>query len=225
MAGFILGEKSDTTQLFNDEGERVPATFIKTAPCFLIDVMLPGKRQYFAVKLGFGKARNIKKPAKEELAKAGIKTPLRFFREFRLEKYGTDVGTVDENNKRGLTLGEIKILQGEEVKPSSVFKVGEMVTIAGKSKGKGFQGGVKRHGFSGGPKTHGQSDRLRAPGSIGQTTTPGRVLKGKRMAGRMGGERITVKNLKVIEVRDDGIYLKGLVPGARGGLIEISSSV
>lgn len=107
--------------------------------------------------------------------------------------------------------------------PDDVLKPGDLVSVAGVSKGKGFAGVVKRHGFAGGPKTHGQSDRLRAPGSIGQTTTPGRVYKGKRMAGRMGGERTTVKGLTVLAVSEDGtIELSGPVPGNRGGLLKIT---
>ena len=118
----------------------------------------------------------------------------------------------------------MKISAGHELKPELFFKKGDLVNVTGVSKGKGFQGVVKRHHFKGGSRTHGQSDRERAPGSIGQTTTPGRVYKGKRMAGRMGGDRIKVKNLMIVEVKADGILVKGLVPGARGGLLEILSS-
>ncbi len=125
--------------------------------------------------------------------------------------------------KKGIIFGETKIFIGDSIKPTVVFKKGDLVKVSGTSKGKGFQGVVKRHHFAGGPKTHGQSDRERAPGSIGSTTTPGRVYKGKRMAGRMGGERVTVRNLEIVEVKDDGIVVKGLVPGAKKGLLEIVS--
>ena len=118
---------------------------------------------------------------------------------------------------------EHKIKVGDEIKPTLFFKKGDLIDISGISKGKGFQGVVKRHGFAGGPRTHGQSDRERAPGSIGQTTTPGRVFKGKRMAGRMGGKRATVKKLQIVDVNDDGLVVKGLVPGAIGGLLEVRS--
>ena len=205
MTGFILGEKSEQSQTFTDEGERIPTTFIKTTPCFLIDIKEPPKHGYFSVMLGFGQTKNIKKPNMGKLRKAGVKTPLRFLREFRVD-----------SNKFG---HKIKI--GEEIKPILFFKKGEYVNVSGISKGKGFQGVVKRHGFAGGPRTHGQSDRERAPGSIGQTTTPGRVFKGKRMAGRMGGRRTTIKNLQIVEVKEDGLVVKGLVPGARGGLLEV----
>jgi large subunit ribosomal protein L3 len=103
------------------------------------------------------------------------------------------------------------------------FNIGDKVDISGTSKGKGFQGVVKRHHFAGGPRTHGQSDRERAPGSIGQTTTPGRVYKGKRMAGRMGSKRVTIKNLEVIKVDKNGLIVKGLVPGAIDSLLEIKT--
>ena len=105
-----------------------------------------------------------------------------------------------------------------------VFKEGDKVTVTGVSKGKGFQGGVKRHGFAGGPKTHGQSDRWRAPGSVGQTTTPGRVYKGKRMAGRMGNDTVTVKNLLVVGVAEDHLIVKGVIPGARTSLVTVVSN-
>jgi large subunit ribosomal protein L3 len=222
MAGFILGEKSEQSQQFDEDGARAPVTFVKTNPCYLVYVNTPDKNGYFSIQLGFKMAKNIAKPFQGKLTKAGIKTPLRFLREFRLEKV-EGVQSLDEKGKKGISIGEMKILIGEELKPSALFKKGDKVTVVGVSKGKGFQGVIRRHGFHGGPKTHGQSDRERAPGSIGKGTTPGRVLKGKKMAGRMGGDRITVKGLEVVEVRDDGMMIKGLVPGAKGGLLEIKS--
>jgi len=222
MAGFILGEKSDQSQNFDEDGIRAAVTFVKTSPCYLVYVNTPEESGHFSAQLGFKLAKNISKPVQGKLTKAGIKTPLRFLREFRLEKY-EGVSLVDEQGKRGISLGEVKIFAGDEIKPDSFFKKGEKVAVSGVSKGKGFQGVVKRHGFAGGPRTHGQSDRERAPGSIGQGTTPGRVYKGKRMAGRMGGDRVTVKGLEIVEVRDDGLLIKGLVPGAKGGLIEVRS--
>jgi len=224
MAGFTLGQKSVQSRTYTSEGERIPFTFIKTAFTYIINIMTPEKRGYFSVKLGFGKAKKIQKPVSGELTKAGIKTPLKFLREFRLDKIADKVKVIEENKKKGLLIGETKIFIGDELKPSLLFKVGDLVDVAGTSKGKGFQGVVKRHHFAGGPRTHGQSDRERAPGSIGQTTTPGRVYKGKRMAGRMGGERVTLRNLPIIEITDDGIKVKGLVPGARNGLLEIRNN-
>lgn len=221
MSAFILGEKLDQLQIFNDKGERIPATFIKTSPCYLVDIKWPKSDGYFAIKLGFGVAKKIKKPVQGELTKAGIKTPLRFLKEIRLEKLAGKVKVIEEGKKRALVLGNEKILIGQELDPTVFFKKGELIDVSGISKGKGFQGVVKRHGFAGGPRTHGQSDRERAPGSIGQTTTPGRVYKGKRMAGRMGGRRVTIKNLEIIEVKKDGLLLAGLVPGAKKSLLEI----
>jgi large subunit ribosomal protein L3 len=222
MAGFILGEKSEQSQMFDEDGTRVPVTFVKTNPCFLLDILTTDKNGYFALQLGFKQAKHIAKPVQGKLNKAGIKTPLRFLREFRLERY-SGVQPVTEKGKPGVSFGEVKVLVGDEIKPASFFKKGERVTVVGVSKGKGFQGVVKRHGFAGGPRTRGQSDRERAPGSIGASTTPGRVYKGKRMAGRMGGNRITVKGLKIMEVREDGLLLKGVVPGAKGSLVEIKT--
>ncbi|MBI3366090.1 50S ribosomal protein L3 [Candidatus Roizmanbacteria bacterium] len=223
MSGFILGEKSDQSQVYDDKGERIPTTFVKTSPCYVVDMKWPSKHGYFAVMLGFGQTKNIKKSIQGKVAKAGVKTPLRFFREVRLEGYGDKIKLIDETDKKGITIGEIKLCVGDEVKPTIFFKKGDIVNVSGISKGKGFQGVVKRHHFAGGPRTHGQSDRERGPGSIGQTTTPGRVYKGKRMAGRMGGDRVTLKNLPVVDVKDDGLIIKGLVSGSKGGLLEIVS--
>src|SRR3989344_295539 len=167
MAGFILGEKSEQSQTFGESGIRIPTTFIKTTPCYFVNLKESSKPGQFKVLVGFGQTKNIKKPNEGKLKKAGIKTPLRFLREFTLEEKG-----------------DLKIEAGQELKPDLFFKKGDLVNVSGISKGKGFQGAVKRHHFKGGSKTHGQSDRQRAPGSIGQTTTPGRVYKGKRMAGR-----------------------------------------
>jgi len=210
MPAFILGSKSTQIQRFNDKGEKIPTTFIKTDSCWLTDIKSPAKHGYFSVKLGFGQIKNIKRPVKIELEKAGIKTPLRFFREFRMDNYGDLVKPIEENGKQGVSIGELKMFVGEQVKPAIFFKVGDKVAVSGVSKGKGFQGVVKRHHFRGGPRTHGQSHGERAPGSIGMTTTPGRVLKGKRMAGRMGNDRVTLQGLEVVEVKEDGLFVKSL---------------
>jgi len=221
MPAFILGKKSVQSQKFDVKGERIPTTLIDTSFCHLVDIMTPDKRGYFSVKLGFGQTKNIKKPVKGELEKAGIKTPLRFLREFRLENYKDKVVLIEDGKKKGLQIGEAKLFSGDVINPNVFIKAGDFITVSGISKGKGFQGAVKRHHFKGGSHTHGQSHSERAPGSIGMTTTPGRVFRGKRMAGRMGGERVTIKNLEVIEVKDNGIVIKGLVPGAKGGLLEV----
>lgn len=225
MAGFILGEKKDQKQVFTEGGIRLPVTFVKTNPCYVVNIKTQEKDGYFSIKLGFKQSKKIKNSIQGEVKKAGIKTPLRFFKEFRLDKYTDEIKPIEENKKIGVQIGERKIFIGDEIKAIDIFKKGEKVDVSGKSKGKGFQGVVKRHGFKGGPKTHGQSDRWRAPGSIGQTTTPGRVYKGKKMAGRMGMERVTVKNLKIYDFADDGFFLEGLVPGSKQTLLEVKSSV
>jgi large subunit ribosomal protein L3 len=222
MVVFLLGKKSISTQQFDKNGDRIPTTFIDTTSCHLVSVATPEKRGYFSLKLGFCQAKNIKKPVKGELEKAGIKTPLRFLREFRLEDYKEKIVLIKEGEKEGIQIGETKIFYGDTINPTFFLKSGDLITVSGMSKGKGFQGGIRRHGFKGRSHTHGASRDERAPGSIGMTTTPGRVFKGKRMAGRMGNDRITIKNLEVVEVKENGILIKGLVPGAKGGLLEIS---
>jgi len=228
MTGFILGEKSISLQKFDSFGQRWPTTKILTSPCYLIDVKTKEKDGYFACLLGFKQVKNIKKSVLGKLKKAGVKTPLCFLKEIRLNDFERDIYLIKDEKKEKFLGLEIKSLNlkikiGEQINPKLMFKVGGKVIISGISKGKGFAGVVKRHGFSGGPRTHGQSDRERAPGSIGQTTTPGRVYKGKRMAGRMGRERVTVKNLKIMDVTDNYLLVSGLVPGPKGGFLEIIS--
>jgi large subunit ribosomal protein L3 len=221
MPAFVLGRKSVSSQQFDKKGDRIPTTFIDTSSCHLVSVVSPEKRGYFSVKLGFGPTKNIKKPVKGELEKAGIKTPLRFLREFRLEDYKDKVKMIEEGGKMGIQMGEVKIFSGDVINPTLFLKSGDLITVSGISKGKGFQGGVKRHGFKGRSHTHGASRDERAPGSIGMTTTPGRVFKGKRMAGRMGNDRVTIKNIEVVEVKENGLLIKGVVTGAKGGLLEV----
>jgi len=217
MSGYILGEKAHQSQQFNQDGVRVPTTTIKSSSCYCIGI------SETSIKLAFGRGKNVNKPQIGELKKAGIETPLRFFKQIKLKKLKGSTVT-EEGGKKILTLGELKISVGDQIKPNMIFKEGELVSVTGVSKGKGFQGVVKRWGFAGGPKTHGQSDRWRAPGSIGQTTTPGRVYKGKKMAGRMGSDTVTVKGLMVMGVSDDQMVVKGLIPGARTALISIVST-
>lgn len=222
MKGFALGQKLLQSQTFKD-GVRIPTTYLKTNPCYIVNIKWPEVDGYCSITLGFGLTKKIGKSVKGQLEKAGIKTPLRFLREFRLDCEKDKVSQIEEEGKKGITIDENKLLIGQEIKPSLLFKTGDKISVSGISKGKGFQGVVKRHGFAGGPKTHGQSDRHRAPGSIGQSTTPGRVYRGKRMAGRMGGERTTVRGLEVVEVNDEGMTIKGLVPGGKNGLLEIKT--
>lgn len=210
--------------MFTADGQMVPATVIHTSPCMLITVKWPETDGYCAVKLGFGQAKNIAKPVTGQLKKAGIKTPLRFLREFRIDTTKVTVSPVEEEGKKGVQIGTRKLFIGEAVTPLTLFQIGDIVDISGTSKGKGFQGVVRRHGFAGGPKTHGQSDRLRAPGSIGSGTTPGRVFKGTRMAGRMGGNRKTIQNLTVLAADEKSLTVKGLIPGHKGAVVEVRTA-
>jgi len=190
-------------------GNRVPITKVVAGPCVVTQVKNRDKDGYWAVQLGFSerKIKNLSKPLQGHLKGAIGKTKMapKFLREVRLDKEG-----------------DLKV--GDTVKAADIFKVGDMVSVTGTSKGKGFAGVVKRWHFAGGPKTHGQSDRQRAPGAIGQGTTPGRVLRGKKMAGRMGMERVTIKNIHVIsvDVEKNEIALSGPIPGSFGSDIIIT---
>lgn len=189
------------------EGVRFPVTKIKAGPCLVTQIKKLDKDGYWAVQLGFGqrKIKNVTKPLQGHL-KGVIKSKIapKFLREIRLEE-------------------EPKFSVGEELKVSDIFSIGDIIRVTGTSKGKGFAGVVKRYRFKGGPRTHGQSDRERAPGSIGQTTTPGRVFKGKRMAGRMGQDKVTIKNLQIISLNTQTgeIEVKGAVPGSYRSLLII----
>lgn len=217
MFGIILGQKNNQSQIFDEQGNRVPVTDVVVSSCYLVDIrtLADGRSM---MMLGIGSIKNITKATKGKLDKAGIETPLRFFREFVIP---ADVTVIEEEGKKGIQMGETKVMIGQVVAPSFFFQEGNIIDVTGTSKGKGFQGVVKRHGFRGGSRTHGQSDRERAPGSIGAGTTPGRVYKGKRMAGRMGNDRVTVKNLKIMKIDETTVRVAGLVPGAKGGLLEI----
>ena len=221
----ILGEKNGQTQIFNEKGDRVAVTKIHTHPCFLVNINWPETTGYSAIQLGFGQTKNIAKSKTGQYIKAGIKTPLRHLKEFRFDSAGKTIQKIEDGKKVGIQIGEAKFFIGDEFKPSLLFKAGDTVHVSAETKGKGFQGVVRRHKFAGGPRTHGQSDRERAPGSIGPATTPGRVFKGRRMAGRMGGGRATIKNLKVIEVAPDSMTVSGLIPGATGALVEIRTNI
>lgn len=203
MLNTLLGSKQAVTQTFL-EGFRIPVAKIVAGPCVVTQIKNQDKDGYWALQLGFGTKRikNITKPLQGHFKKSNS-TP-RFIKEIK---------TKDEP--------EAKV--GDQIKVSDIFDIGDVVSVSGVSKGKGFAGGVKRHHFRGGPRTHGQSDRERAPGSIGQGTTPGRVHKGKRMAGRMGGEIVTVKNLHVISVDSEKseLIVSGPVPGIFGSLLTI----
>jgi large subunit ribosomal protein L3 len=201
----ILGKKIGMTSIFDENGQMIPCTVIEAGPCYVTQIKTKGTDGYDAVQLGFDeiKERLVNKPMKGHFKKGGVK-PLRLISEFR--------------NFNGT-----KLELGQEVRVDN-FQQGDVVDVIGRSKGRGFQGVVKRHHFSGvGMTSHGQSDRVRAPGSIGASSYPSRVMKGRRMAGRMGGERVTVKNLMVLKVIAESniLIVKGSVPGAINSYLEI----
>ncbi len=201
----LLGKKVGMTSIFDESGQVIPCTVIEAGPCFVTQVKTSDRDGYTAVQLGFGEKRErlVTRPLRGHFAKANTK-PLSFVREFRAE-------------------GEAAFQPGQEIRVDTVFAKGDVVSVVGTSKGRGFQGVVKRHHFGGGFRTHGQSDRERAPGSIGSSSHPSRVFRGQRMAGRMGGEQVTVRNLHVVGVIPDSnlLLIKGSVPGAVNGYLEI----
>lgn len=203
MIHAILGKKLDQTQMFTEDGERIPVTKIQAGPCWITYIIQ--RDAYKAVQLGFDTAKHMNKAQVGHLKKAGLKNKLRFFHEVRVDDVSDD------------------LVPGKEIKVHDVLKKNDHVSVTGTSKGKGFAGTVKRYGFGGGPRTHGQSDRERAPGSIGAGTTPGRVYKGKKMAGRMGGEQVKQRGLRVMDVDEEKgiVTIKGLVPGPKSGLVLI----
>ncbi len=196
----LLGRKLGMLQVFDDQGQLRGATAIEVGPCWVTQVRTEEKDGYSAVQLGFGEKKRLNQPASGHLAASGAPN-LRHLAEFRV------TGEVNLGDQIGV----------------EIFEQGELVDVTAKSKGRGFQGGVKRHHFRGGPKTHGQSDRHRAPGSIGAGTTPGRVFKGTRMAGHMGAARTTVRNLEVVGCNEERgvIFVAGTVPGPPGGLVRV----
>jgi large subunit ribosomal protein L3 len=205
----LLGKKLGMTSVFDEAGQVIPCTVIEAGPCFVTQIKTKERDGYEAVQVGFEPKpeRLVTKPLKGHFAKANIK-PMRVVREF-------------------LGNGVSELQPGQEIKVTAVFAKGDTVSVIGTSKGRGFQGVVKRHHFGGGFRTHGQSDRERAPGSIGSSSHPSRVFKGMRMAGRMGGEQVTVRNLKVVGIIPDSnlLLVRGSVPGAINGYVEIYKNV
>ena len=203
----ILGTKLGMTQVFDDTGQVTPVTVVKAGPCVVTAVRTPDRDGYSAVQFGFGEInpRKVTKPVAGLFAEAGV-TPRRFLTELRTDD-----------------ASEYQI--GQEV-TAEVFEAGQLVDATGTSKGKGFAGVMKRHGFKGLSSSHGTQRKHRSPGSIGACATPGRVFKGVRMAGRMGGVRTTVQSLTVHSVDTDRglLLLKGAVPGSTGGLIMVRSA-
>ena len=207
MEKAIIGKKVGMTQVFDEQGVVIPVTVIEAGPCTVVQVKTVEKDGYDAVQLGFGavKEHKVNKPMKGHFSKGNV-TPAKHLREFRVEDTAA-----------------VKV--GEEVK-ADVFAQGDLVDIQGTTKGKGFQGVIKRHGQSRGPMGHG-SMYHRRPGSMGPTSTPGRVFKGKKLPGHMGVETVTIQNLEVVRVDLDknAILVKGSIPGNKGSIVKIRSAV
>jgi large subunit ribosomal protein L3 len=205
----LIGRKIGMTQIFAEDGSQVPVTVIQAGPCTVVGIRRRERHGYDALQLGFEPLRkNVNRPMAGHFKKAGV-APLRVLREFRLEK-----SEMLEGYQVGQTL------------TAALFKPGELVDVVGVTKGKGFQGGVRRHGWYGGDATHGSMFH-RAPGSIGASSDPSRVWPGHHLPGRMGGERRTVLNLRVERVMPEQnlVLVRGAVPGANGGLVLIRKSV
>ena len=201
----LIGKKIGMTRIFNDEGVQIPVTVIEAGPCPVVNVRSEETDGYQAVQLGFG-AKKTKRTSKAEMghaSKAGLEAAPRLMREFRT------------TNGEEYEVGQQLTVE--------LFEAGDRVKVTGRSKGRGFQGVVKRHGFSGRPASHGHP-MSRNPGSLGPGTDPSRVIKGKKLPGRMGGDRQTIRNLQVVRVDGDRnlLFVKGGVPGARDGYVLIS---
>ncbi len=205
----LIGRKLGMTQLFTEQGEMVPVTVLEVGPCFVTQVKSAASDGYNAVQLGFDEVAPRKLSGGERGHLKQAKAPmLRELHEF---------GVKDEE------LGDYSI--GQRLL-ADVFVVGDFVDISGKSKGKGFQGGIKRHGFNRQPKTHGASDRTRAPGASSAGSTPGHTFKGRRLPGQMGNAKVTVQNLRVVTVdpQRNLLAVKGAVPGPKNGVVIVSSA-
>ena len=207
MKKALIGKKIGMTQIFDENGVAIPVTVIEAGPCTVVQVKTTETDGYDAVQLGYGevKENKVNKPEKGHFTKGNVK-PTKHLREFRVDN-----------------ASEVKV--GDEIKVD-IFAEGDTVDIQGKTKGKGFQGVIKRHGQSRGPMGHG-SMYHRRPGSMGSTSTPGRVFKGKKLPGHMGNTTVTIQNLKVVKVdtEKNAILVKGSVPGNKGVILKIKDAV
>jgi large subunit ribosomal protein L3 len=206
----LIGRKLGMTQVFAEDGERIPVTAIQVGPCYVVGVRTPERDGYAAVQVGFEEkpARLARRPELGSAKKAGLK-PVRHIREFRLPE--ADVA---------------KFEVGKQIRIQDVFETGTPLDIEGTSKGKGYQGVMKRHGMSGTKGSHGVHEYFRHGGSIGCRLTPGRVHRGKRMAGQMGNERVTVQNLQLVQILedDDTLLVRGSIPGANDEMVTIKKA-
>lgn len=206
MSRFMLGRKAGMTQLFDENGIAIPVTVIECGPMVVVQNKTAQNDGYKAVKVGFGekKKSRVTKPEAGQFSKAGVEAK-KWMREFKTEDDYT---------------------LGQEIRVSDMFSTGDRVDVSGVSKGKGFQGTIKRYGQKGGPESHGSMYHRRV-GSMGSNTDPARVFKGKKLPGHMGAENVTVQNLDVVSVDGERniLVIKGAVPGPRGGFVEITTSV
>ncbi len=200
---FIIGKKLGMTSIFLENGTSVPCTIIEAGPCKITQVKTSDKDGYSALQVGFGLKKNPTKSDQGHFSKANLKDSLKVLKEFKTEENSQD-------------------LLGSEILVNS-FSEGEYVTVTGKSKGKGFAGHMKRHNFGGGRASHGKNSVMRKAGSVGAGTWPGRVWPGTRMAGRMGGDKVTVENLKVVKVDNNKnlLFVKGAIPGPSKSIVYI----
>ncbi len=194
----LIGKKIGMTRLFDESGMDQPVTILEAGPCTVTQIKTPEKDGYSAIKVGFGEVKS----SKVSKSLAGQKSTSRWMKEFPLSNEEIEIGS------------KLSV---------DVFSEGELVDIEGKSKGKGFAGHMKRHGFSGGRKSHGKNSVMRKAGSVGAGADPSKIWKGVRMAGRMGYDRVTVKNLEVVKIDADNnqLFIKGAVPGPRNGIVYI----
>jgi len=205
----IIGKKIGMTQVFGDAGELIPVTVVQAQPCTVVQVRTRDRDGYEAVQIGAGRRRekSLSRARKGHATKAG-RADFETLLEFRVD----DVSSYEV---------------GQEVKLTDVFGAGDVVDVTGSSKGKGFQGVMRRHGFAGHKATHGTHESFRGPGSVGACAYPGRIWKGKRMAGHLGARKATVQNLKVVAIREDEslLLVRGGIPGARGCDVVIRAAV
>jgi large subunit ribosomal protein L3 len=205
--GGLLGKKIGMTQVFNSTGRSIPVTLISAGPCYITQIKTVKTDGYDAVQIGYLELKD-KHAIKTRIGhcKKSSQKPLKYLHEFK-------------------PFGDKELKVGDELRVD-IFSEGEIVTISSRSKGRGFQGVMKRHRFKGANITHGQSDRQRAPGSLGQSSYPSRVFKGLKMAGRMGNENVCVKNLEIVKIdfENNLLFIKGSVPGAPETLVEIKTN-